>query len=724
MTPAEAYHVLQLEPGAGREQIERHHAEQKQILREKRAKAHAPGLKAHIQQGLSRLDTAREVLIHREDVASGLARSRREGSANSLASPAAREVRSVTAADVDAAVDRLPRRLNRHAEGLVYALLALLAGAAVGAILVLFSVGSADRRALWVGGGGLVGLVPGILWWRATVGRLRRDEWVKVREALARGEERPVAWRRPVRRLALALLLLLAGGVGYRRWTPAAWPNSGEPALARVGRLREEAPAADDDAGGSGGDDRGAGTAPVSLTREAPVGAVGTDGKQPVEHGPAETPSSAPRRSAMPAGTVLGESQAAQASSAGTWAEGAGAAEMRAATGAAAPEIPGRAEEGRASAEKAKREIGDSAPEERVDTLSRETAPGRTPTSALLARLPYGDRAPANRESGPTFSSDRPLAGGGRSMPPAAVAGVHAEAAHGGGAESEKSRASQGRTFHARAVGLREAKRPGLALFALEQARVAGRADTALAASLRQEFTDAQALTVWQAPPRAQGAEGSDPPREAANLAAVATNLNEALRDSLVPVLPALVTLERAEGAFVPAPQQPRLLLRVEAGITTDGEDSGEESDAEGSRAVRSAGTQARTLQAQVVLVSRELAGGEALLMEVTASRSGGPKTRSTTEEEAAIWAAMQAEIRGQLQGRRREVLTKLAAATLSVVRAQRGAAEGNAEETQGELEWGWFAVWTEAGLSLPQHEAERAARRALALPEAVAVGL
>lgn len=307
-------------------------------------------------------------------------------------------------------------------------------------------------------------------------------------------------------------------------------------------------------------------------------------------------------------------------------------------------------------------------------------------------------------------------------MSTAAVARVRAEAAQGGAGESEKSRAGQGRAFHARAVGLREAKRPGLALFALEQARAAGRADPALAASLRQEFSAAQALTVWQTPPRVQGAEGSDPLPDAANLAAVATILDEVLTDSLVPVLPALVTLERAEGAFVPAPPPLRLLLRVEAGTTTDGEDSAGESDAEGNRAARSAGTRTRTLLAQVVLVSRELAGGEALLMDLTASRSGGLETMTTVEEEAAIWAAMQGEIRAQLQGRRRELLTKLAAATLSVVQARRGAAEGNAEETQGELEWGWFAVWTEAGLALPQYEAERSARRALALPEAVAV--
>ena len=728
MTPAEAYHVLQLEPGAGREQIERQHAEQKQILREKRAKAQAPGLKAHIQQGLSRLDTAREVLIHREDVASGLARSRRGGSADSRASLAARRVRSVTAADVDAAVDRLPRRLSRQAEGLACALLALLAGAGAGAILVLVSIGSADHRALWVGGGGLVGLVPGTLWWRATVVRLRREEWVKVREALAQGEERPVAGRRPVRRLALVLLFLLAGGVSYRRWTPAAWPSSGEQALARVGRVREEALAADEGAGGNGSvaEDRAPGDAPVPIVREAPGRAAETTGKEPTAGDPAATLPSSPRRSALPAGAIASKSPVAPASLAPSLGETAVSpgkgppTGMPAAAGTASTEIPDPAAEDRAPTEKTKRERAESPSAERADSLSPGHVAGPIPASARLARVPDRDRARGSQEGARGNSPETHAEGGGRAEPLAAGGGVPMGSARRGEGAPAESRAGQARAFHARAVKLQEAKRPGLALFALDQARAAGRADDTLAANLRQEFTDARAVTVWQAPPHARAADGSDPPQDSATVAAA---LDEALRDSLVPVLPAVLTLERAEGALGSAPRQPLLRLRVETGAKTHGENTAAEWDVEGSNAPQPTGQRRRTLRAQVVLISRELAAGEAVLLEITASQLRGPEARSTAEEEAASWAALQAELRGQLQQRRLELLTKLAEATLSVMQAQRGAAEDDAQEMRGDLEWGWFAVWTEAGLPLPQHEAERAARQALALPEAADVG-
>lgn len=721
MTPAEAYHVLQLEPGAGREQIEQHHAEQKQILREKRARAQAPGLKAHIQQGLARVDTAREVLLHRLDLSSGAARSRRGGGQDSPAGPAARGGRSVTAADVDAVVDRLPRRLSRHTEGLARALLAGLAGAGTGAALISLSVVSADNRAMVVEGCSLVGLIPGLLWWRATVGRMRRDEWVKVREALTRGETRPVAWQRSALRLALALLLLLAAGVGYRRWTPA-FPPASEELVAGPGR---------DDADRAGVSEPG----PVAAAREPRTATPGAPGRE--DSGLANAGSEggearmrpeilASRAPPKPSAAETGEPgpEPTFASPPSSAPAGANAAETTPQGVAAAPPALGpRLPEKSASGEKAQ------VPEDRPARVPGTT--GMSPAAALAAAGGSGARADPASASLP--SSAPPRAGGGSDPEGPAwrrsAAVARAEAAQASEGDTAATRAGLARAYHAWAAELRAAKQSGLALYALDRAAAAGGADAALAATLRREFTAAHALVVEQSPPRVRIAPESGWPGATAEAEAWGAALDRSLQDSLDSALPPLVVLAPTERETGRDPSRPRLVLCVEAAATEEPGTTVASEDPllDVVSASSSPGTRRLTLSAAVVLTRGDRVEDEEdeVLVKVTTTRSlGSARADELTETERdALRAALAEELQVRLRARRFELLTNLADATLALAQGRRAALSGEEPEAPGNLEWGWFAIWTEAGLPLPQHEAERAARLALALPEAVATG-
>ncbi len=725
MTPAEAYHVLQLEPGAGREQIEQSYAEQTRVFKEKRAKAPSPGHKAHFQQGLARLTAAHDVLIQREDAAAGAARRRQGAAAGRTAGPAEAEARVVTAAEVDAAADRLPRRLNRHMDGGFFALLATLAGGLAGALTFGLFAEDAGRRALFVGSGLGVGLVPGIFWWRATVQRLRRAEWIRLREALERGETLTVAWRRQALRLATVLLLFLGFSVGYRQWS--RWPT-----------LRPEEDAGMPTAGGG---------EPLAARRDSGVPARINDGAV-VSPSPDRSPRAASpaREPARPADTRVDHERPRDQETASAFRPKAEAPTAIRPEDPGSPSIPPPARQTNPPA----REANQVAARESVKTDER---PARAPTAGATASpTPVTDEAVAGLVGEPSAAAQRDarMAGGGSpardqatataSAPgrPRRVAQIlavppdvaQAEAARASGGNPAAIRARLAKAYRAWAKRLREAGQPGLALFALDQAKAAGLADEEdLAATLRKEFTQTHALTVWLTPPQL-GAVETEAALAAETLEAVATELDHALHETLAPALPAVVALRAADARTVEvAARGPRLVLRVEAPVAENAPPASAETPRDGTPGEASASTEPlpRRLRASVVWVNGVEAQTEgnteenaAVLLSVHAELRADPGARAPSQaEEADAWAAAGSELRARLRAGMPELVARLAEAALAVMQARRAAAAGDAGELPGDLAWGWFSVWAEAGLVLPQGDAELAARRALALPEA-----
>lgn len=727
MTPAEAYHVLQLEPGAGREQIEQSYAEQTQVFKEKRAKAPSPGHKAHFQQGLARLTAARDVLIQREDVAAGAVRRRRGAAAGRAAGSAEAEARVVTAAEVDAATDRLPRRLNRHMDGAFFALLATLAGGLAGALAFGLFAEDAGRRALFVGSGLGVGLVPGIFWWRATVQRVRRAEWIRVREALERGETLTVAWRRQALRLAAVLLLFLGFGVGYRQWS--RWPT-----------LRPEEDAGMPTAGGgeplAARRDSGA----PARTKDAPVTSPSSD-RSLRAASPAREP-------ARPDDTRVDREQMRDQETASAFRPRAEAPTAIRPEDPGSPPITLPARQTNPSA----REANQVAARE---SAKAEERPARAPTAGATASpKPVTDEAASSSAPGLAGATsvaaqrDARMAAGGspaRDQATASAPGrprraaqaltvppdvAQAEAARASGGNPAAIQARLAKAYRAWAEGLREAGQPGLALFALDQAKAAGLADEEdLAATLRKEFTQTNALTVWLTPPELGAAKTEAVPAEE-TLEAVATELDHALHETLAPALPAVVALRPADAKTAEtAARGPRLVLRVEVPATENAPPASAETPRDGTPGEASASTEPlpRRLRASVVWVNGAEAETEGsaegiatVLLSVHAELRADSGARAPSHaEETDAWAAASSELRARLRAGMPELCARLAEAALVVMQWRRAAAAGDAGELPGDLEWGWFAVWAEAGLVLPQGDAELAARRALALPEA-----
>lgn len=710
MTPAEAYHVLQLEPGASRDQIEQQYAEQQRVLREKRAKSPAPGLKAHYQQSLAKLTAARDLLVGRDEAARGLQRRRAEAG-EPRAAGAGREAggnssvgRKLTPADVDAEIDRLPRRLDRHLEGAFRALAVASGAAIVGIGPVWLWVGRDElvaRTGLQIGllvGWLLLGVGPAVAWWRLVVRRQRQEHWGPLREAMERREAYPIRWRRHGPKAVILLLLLLAIPFGLRRGSGGVIIEENVVRAAEAGALR----AADGEASDPPGQPRLEETRSeaAELASDASVADLGRDDwaeKVPAAAGNQLPLAQPPDPVVVPAaltGTPEPIRGPAAAVSPGDLNRENLAGKSPSTRPLDIPPSDGTAPPADPTSPRA--DSGKTA----VSAVDRDRAPKRgEPVGTQVKESdPTGAAAPGS--TGPMVASRASEERAGRvasSALPRRPEIAQAERARSRGAEASHARSELAAAYGTWAQALREANAPGLALYALHRAAAEGRSAPAQAAELRREFSARNQLTLTWARGDSAGVGSS---AEASPTAEIRTAVQAAVETVLASAPPGLLTVA-VTGAGPAAVGS--------ADAVPPGEASPRAPGAARDPQLRLTLTErAEALVADVAWVNSERSGEAVPLLQLTLPRGNAGDLVEWVEREMA--------------GRREALLERLAELAWATIAERRRRARGESVEDEADLAWGWFAVWKEAGLAVPQAQAEQTARRALALPEALAV--